>query len=273
MLPAGDPSPHARPQPTHASIPTAEDSLPAAGAQSASGHRRDDTSALGRPQPPHGPARAAEDSTPDEKAVCFICMDSDAPLLVGQVCGCSSLAVHRSCLERWVNHGENAGTQQFDERLVCLICKQRYRVAYEVTNTPPSEPTSVLARLGAALVCAMWLGVGAGLATLCYNMQKNVGTESALYSVSMASLCLYTMFSVSMYMFLLQRAESRHDERQKRAVPMLHLMGVAIQDDAHRAPEPGGEVGRPAQDAPGSAAMEGAPPARSGAAAEPAERV
>lgn len=193
----------------------------------------------GPPRPPtaaHQQAAAAAAATGESgggdvgEASCFICMESHAPLLVGKACGCSNLAVHECCLERWINYGEHAGAQQFDERLVCSICKEKYRLHYEVISAPPVPQLTRVQLLKRFVAGACWAGLGAGLATLCYGMQVSEAEEDAAYHVAMAALCIYVVITVGAYVYCVHRAENSQAERERSATPTLHFTSVAVDE-------------------------------------------
>lgn len=121
------------------------------------------------PSPPSSPPPSTPPSPPNR---CFICLES-SPLsrrdaVRDGLCACKSLSAHMSCLASLVNSDESKGVR---ERLRCAICRQQYRVDYELVAGrmvgggvfhPPQNAWEWLARrltdeprAAKALACAM----------------------------------------------------------------------------------------------------------------------
>ena len=180
-----------------------------------------------RPESPPLCAHPPVHGEVDGDTACFICAEDDAaaPLIVGQACGCRSLAVHGPCLERWINFRAAHAQSDIDKRLVCLICAQTYRLPYEVTNVPPApaQRPPVLVKLKHAAFWVAWVAFGGGLATLCFQMQVSRGLDDAGYRMAMVALCVYAVVSVCLYLCVLQRAERAQVDRESRASPTYQL--------------------------------------------------
>jgi uncharacterized membrane protein YidH (DUF202 family) len=183
-----------------------------------------------RADPPASDATAGAAAPVSNEDNCFICMDSAPPLLVGKICDCSSLAVHRTCLEDWINHSAHAHAE-LSQRMVCAICKVQYRLPYEVmtSEVPPSKPRN---KAVCTTLMVLWLAVGAALAGLCYWLQVRETVTSLSYRAVMAILCIYAVASILMYVYLLSKVELAMDERKAAERPRISFVHVDEVDAA-----------------------------------------
>mmetsp|Transcript_19132 Transcript_19132/g.49403 ORF Transcript_19132/g.49403 Transcript_19132/m.49403 type:complete len:266 (-) Transcript_19132:175-972(-) len=145
--------------------------------------------------------------------VCFICLESSAPLQVGTICACSSMAVHLQCLENYLNHSYSKRTRSVENRLVCSICKEPYRLNYEATmvDEVPSDNTvhnwriPVLVR---AVGAGAWLALGSWLVVLSFKLNNEAiavsHDPSATYIALISAVCIYLVISSAMYIRCLQ---------------------------------------------------------------------
>jgi hypothetical protein len=169
--------------------------------------------------------QAAEDAD----SVCYICLDDAPPLLVGSVCDCKHTGVHECCLENWINHSTNPRVrEELAARMSCGICMQPYRMPYELTPAQLSTGTfsrRTLIRL--FVVAIIWLGLGAGIATACYEVQiveiRKGGKNSPRYSALMTCLCIYAMVSIGSYVYVLSKLENMRTERERAVRERIHF--------------------------------------------------
>ncbi|KAJ1621817.1 hypothetical protein T492DRAFT_1066719 [Pavlovales sp. CCMP2436] len=79
-----------------------------------------------------------------EALSCFVCMeDGGAPL--SNICGCTTSAIHRACLEKLVNSAGARG-KPLEDRIRCAICTSPYTCGFTPYVIAPPRP-GLFARL------------------------------------------------------------------------------------------------------------------------------
>lgn len=128
---------------------------------------------------------------------CYICFDDEAPLLVGTICQCRTLAVHRSCLEAYLNTNDQKRKLPIDQRLRCSVCRQRYKLGYSVvrkTKHVHERMTEVVGYVLCVAVLIILVAVSLVMGELDLERDRSIRPGIPLvitmYTITMVAVCV-----------------------------------------------------------------------------------
>ncbi|KAJ1639314.1 hypothetical protein T492DRAFT_899402 [Pavlovales sp. CCMP2436] len=165
----------------------------------------------------------------EDDSSCFICMEATRERLhVGRVCDCSKLAVHQHCLEDWINHSTHAATRGLGSRLECNICKHEYRLPYEMT-TGSGEHFSRRVLWRFFLAAVAWCVIDAGFEYLAFDASKAVFPDIAVYHVALVLVCLYSIITLAVYIYVLSRYDKGVEARERGMRPRVKFTSGLVE--------------------------------------------